>query len=89
MLDIDNFMFIVVFSFLPFNLTCLNQDEGKFSPSQNPPKEDEEEIDIDLNDPEVEKAAVKIQAGFKNFKNRKAKPDSNESNEHKVKKISF
>ncbi|KAH9418157.1 hypothetical protein DERP_010710 [Dermatophagoides pteronyssinus] len=27
----------------------------------------EEEIDIDLNDPEVGRAAVKIQAGFKTF----------------------
>ncbi|XP_033758760.1 titin-like isoform X3 [Pecten maximus] len=34
-----------------------------------PPKQ--EEIDIDLNDPEVEKAAVKIQATFKGLKSRK------------------
>jgi hypothetical protein len=34
-----------------------------------------EEIDIDLNDPEVEKAAVKIQASFKGFKQRKEKKD--------------
>lgn len=38
-------------------------------------------IDIDLNDPEVGKAAVKIQAGFKTFmasKNKKNKEESEE-----------
>ena len=32
----------------------------------------EEEVDIDLNDPEVEKAANKIQAQFKGLKSRRA-----------------
>ena len=34
-------------------------------------KAPEEEVDIDLTDPEVEKAANKIQAGFRDFKARK------------------
>lgn len=38
-----------------------------------------EEIDIDLNDPEVEKAATKIQAGFKGFKTRQEMKTKTES----------
>ncbi|XP_062608758.1 abnormal spindle-like microcephaly-associated protein homolog isoform X5 [Saccostrea cucullata] len=36
--------------------------------------ESEEEVDIDLTDPEVEKAAIKIQAGFSRFKKAKKPP---------------
>lgn len=42
------------------------------------------QVDIDLNDPEVGKAAVKIQAGFKNFMANKKKPGcNNESSQSK------
>nr|XP_027198146.1 transcription initiation factor TFIID subunit 11-like isoform X1 [Dermatophagoides pteronyssinus] len=43
-----------------------NQNDQKRSNNKSN-KMAEEEIDIDLNDPEVGRAAVKIQAGFKTF----------------------
>lgn len=52
---------------------CLNLKDGAKAAADQK-KEQEEEIDIDLTDPDVEKAALKIQAQFKGFKGRKSKP---------------
>ncbi|XP_070208352.1 sperm surface protein Sp17-like [Littorina saxatilis] len=46
-------------------------EEKRHSVSENQREDTMEEIDIDLNDPAVEDAAVKIQAQFKGFKKRK------------------
>ncbi|XP_050417284.1 retinitis pigmentosa 1-like 1 protein isoform X3 [Patella vulgata] len=55
--------------------------EARLAASQNT---EEEEVDIDLNDPEVEKAAVKIQAGFKGFKARKEVQDTQSKTEEEI-----
>ena len=50
------------------SLHALQASETEVTPPQ---KEEEEEVDIDLTDPDVENAAIKIQAGFKGYKTRK------------------
>ena len=50
------------------HFTSLQASQTEVSPPQ---KEEEEEVDIDLTDPDVENAAIKIQAGFKGYKTRK------------------
>ena len=43
--------------------------------TENKHDDNKEEIDIDLNDPDVQQAATKIQAGFKGMKTRKELKD--------------
>lgn len=69
---LSNFPFCLLILY-PVFLLCPTQSSvtKESSPVAVAEQESEEVIDIDLNDPEVEKAALKIQAGFKGF--RKAK----------------
>ncbi|XP_060079840.1 titin-like [Ylistrum balloti] len=48
-----------------------NQQPSQDAPTSETEKTDPEKVDIDLDDPEVVKAATKIQAGFKGYKTRK------------------
>ena len=50
-------------------------------------EDQEDQIDIDLNDPEVEKAATKIQAGFKGHKTRKEMKKSDDEKANKVDEV--
>lgn len=60
---------------------ALAGDKAQEQPTEEKKTEEssEEKVDIDLNDPEVEKAATKIQAGFKGFKTRQEIKSKKES----------
>ncbi|XP_028967206.1 obscurin [Galendromus occidentalis] len=50
----------------------VSQDEESSGKRGTPQGEDDELADIDLTDPDLERAAVKIQSTFKGFKTRRA-----------------
>lgn len=63
-------IFHLILAFHLFSYFCHLQD-AKDQETDTKKEENEETVDIDLNDPETEKAALKIQAGFKGFQTRK------------------
>ena len=58
-----------------------NKDADDLPAEEGPTKQEDEEIDIDLNDPEVGNAAVKIQAGFRGHQTRKAMKNKDQAEE--------
>ncbi|XP_061462014.1 Purkinje cell protein 4-like protein 1 isoform X4 [Rhineura floridana] len=52
------------------------EEKGKSGSAKKVVEAEEEEVDIDLNAPETEKAALAIQGKFRRFQKRKKDPSS-------------